>query len=152
MRIPVAVGLLILGVCISTGLSHDTKASTPEQVEKNLPKDVVTVTCRVEDVGVLLGGISAGDPPLMMVASAKLKDKRSQFYVVLVGKALTHINRLAFDPAKHFHGKTIEISGKVEYITLPQIPKKDGSVEVPADRYTNYQMVIDDLDNFRVVR
>ena len=59
------------------------------------------------------------------------KDRRNKLYVVLVGKALTQVHQLGInDPVKHFHGRTIEASGKVRYITLPQITQ-DGRREKP---------------------
>jgi hypothetical protein len=155
MRTLLVLSLLGLSAGATPCLAEERKVLTPEQVEKDRPQGEVTISFRVEGFGLLDGVIPVGQPPHLPIsveATANLKDRRNKLYVVLVGKALTQVHRLGIDdPGKHFGGRTIEATGKVRYITLPQITR-DGKVEIPADSYTHYEMVIDSLDNFCVVR
>jgi hypothetical protein len=129
---------------------------TPEQVEKDRPDGEVSVTFAVEEVGLLRGPIEKGDPPYMPISlgtKAGLKDRRSKLYIVLVGKALVHVHDLGIsDPTAHFRGRSIEVKGKVQYASYPRVTKPNGAVEVQADNYPQYEIVIDSLDNFRVVK
>jgi hypothetical protein len=124
----------------------------PEQVAEDRPQGEVTVAFRVVDVGLLDGPTRVGQPPyrpISLEAAAWLRDRRNKLRVVLVGKALTQVHQLGInDPVKHFRGRTVEASGKVRYITRHQITR-DG-IENPGDPHTHYEMVIDDLDHFRV--
>jgi hypothetical protein len=115
---------------------------TPEQIEKNRPDEEITVTFKVSNVGVLIGGISQGAPPYLLEPDTKFQDKRSRLQVFLVGKAVKNLDHLDIS-AKYFQGKTISVTGKVQYETYP----RDGKA---ADSYQNYSVVIDDLDNIRV--
>jgi hypothetical protein len=129
---------------------------TPAQVEKDRPDGEVAVTFQVDEVGLLRGTIKKGDPPLMPISlgtSTGLKDRRSKLYVVFVGKALTQVHDLGIsDPMAHFRGRTVEVKGKVQYASYPRVTQPDGTVQVQADSYPQYEIVIDSLDNFRVVK
>jgi hypothetical protein len=112
----------------------------------------VTVAFRVAQVRRLDGPIPAGQPPyppISLEAAARLRDRRNKLSVILVGKALTRVHELGIDdPVKHFSGKTVEAAGKIRYVARLQVT--DGK-ENPGDTYTHYEMVIDDLDRFRVL-
>jgi len=147
------LSFLTLSVGAETCLGQERKALMPEQVEENRPQGEMTVAFRVVDVGLLKGPIKVGGQPpylpISLEAAARLRDRRNKLYVVLVGKALTQVHQLGInDPVKHFRGRTVEATGRVRYITLHQITP-DG-VENPGDPYTHYEMVIDNLDHFRV--
>ncbi len=133
----------------------ERKVFTPAQVEKDRPEGEVTVTFQVEEVGLLNGSIKKGDPPFMPISLGTrtgLEDRRSKLDAVLVGKALTHVHDLAIsDPTAHFRGRTIEVKGKVRYSRFPRVTQPDGTVQVQADNYPHYDIVVDSLDNFRVV-
>jgi hypothetical protein len=158
MHAVLSAGIFGLAVTAGiTGIATDRPtALTPEDVEKDRPQGTVAIRFTVASGGVLTGVARIEDPPYMPIkldAKAKLGDARNLLYVVLVGKALSHVNQLGLgDPEAHFVGKTIEVSGKVRYLTLPRITKADGSVETPADTFTHYEIVVQSLDDFRVVQ
>ncbi|MBX9623537.1 MAG: sigma-70 family RNA polymerase sigma factor [Gemmataceae bacterium] len=136
--------------------AEEPKVFSPEQLEKDRPKGKVTVRFRVEEVGLIVGGLNPEGappyPPISLETVAGLKDRRSKCYAMLVMAALDHVHRVGVgDPAKHFRGRTVEVTGTVDYLTLPRITRPDGSVEVPEDNYPQYQVVITDLKQFRVV-
>jgi hypothetical protein len=151
MRTLLILSFLALSVGADACLGQERKVLMPEQVEDDRPQGEVTVAFRVVDVRLAGGPIRVGQPPyppISLQAAARLRDVRNKLYVVLVGKALTQVHQLGInDPVKHFRGSTVEASGKVRYITLHGI--WDGK-ENPGDPYTHYQMVIDNLDHFRV--
>lgn len=153
MRTFMAIGgLLLAGTAV--GMAAETKVLTPADVERDRPEGVVTVRFQVGKVGFLTGVIPVGQPPhdpIMLESDAKLKDPRNKLYVVLVSKALEHVHQLAIDVTKHFEGRMIEATGKVSSISLPRITRPDGTVEIPADQFTHYEIVIDSLDDLRVV-
>lgn len=133
--------------------TEERKVLKPEQAEKDRPQEVVTVAFQVESLSRLRGPIAEGQPPyepIKLDATAKLKDERNKLYVVLVGKALAQVHQLGIDPVAHFQCRTIEVTGKVQYHSLPQITER-GEVEILADSYTHYEIVVDCLDNLRVV-
>lgn len=146
MRFRFETFLLLLFTCSYCVWSEAADSMTPEQIEKNRPDEEITVTFKVSDVGVLIGGISQGDPPYLLESDTKFQDKRSRLQVLLVGKAVKNIGHLAISP-KYFQGKTISVTGKVQYESYP----RDGKAVIPADSYQNYSVWIDDLDNFRVL-
>jgi hypothetical protein len=151
MKTPLLPGLLALLLGAGACLGQERKLLMPEQIEDDRPQGEVTVAFRVAQVGLLDDSIRFGQSPyapISLEAAARLRDRRTKLSVVLVGKALTRVHELGInDPVKHFRGRTIEASGKVRYVTRSQIT--DGK-ENPGDTYTHYEMVIDDLDRFRV--
>jgi hypothetical protein len=154
MRVRFAVCMVGLIVCAGPSPCQEPKPLTPEQVEKDRPDGTVTVRFRVDDVGLMWGLVPVGQPPYIPIslrAAANLKDRRSQFSAVFFGKALTIVHRLGIDAREHFPGTTVEVTGKVTYMTVPQTSRPGGTAEVPADSYTHYQILIDNLDNFRTL-
>jgi hypothetical protein len=153
MRFPTM--LLLATITIGAAGAPAAESLSPEKVEAERPQGTVTVRFRVATGAVLTGLARPEDPPYMPIlldAGAKLKDPRNRLYVVLCGKALAHVHNLGLgNLEEHFVGRTIEATGKVRYLALPQITKRDGTVETPADSFTHYEIQVQSLDDFRVV-
>lgn len=129
---------------------------TPAQVENERPQDTVTVTFQIAKVGRIRALSAEGQPsqdPILLTAKANLKDARNAFQVIVAGNALVEWEHKfgIIDPEAHyFAGQMIEATGKIEYRRLPQITR-NGKVEVPADSFSHYVLLIESLDQIRLV-
>jgi RNA polymerase sigma factor (sigma-70 family) len=123
---------------------------TPEVAIKQMPKEKLTVQFKVTGVivspleGPKVVGYNEG-PYIRLMYDNK-------FSVLLLGPASYQIMRLGIDPAKHFTGKSVRITGQV----LPdpyQIMRLD--IDPPTvienDKGPPFQIFVDDLDHFEVV-
>jgi RNA polymerase sigma factor (sigma-70 family) len=123
---------------------------TPEEAIEQRSKEKRTVRFKVTKVIVqpLEGPQSVGynEGPYIRLIYGK------DFSVLLRGPASYHIERLGIDPAKHFSGKSVRVTGRV----LPdpvQIIRFDNGppTVVENDKGPPYQIVVDNLDQFEVV-
>jgi hypothetical protein len=119
---------------------------TPDEAAQSWTGGYVTVEFRVGTVAGMVGGLQGeGMPPhlipFQLVSDEPLKGG-GRFHVYLNGKLLEDLHRLALDPAEHFDGAVVRVTGTLR------------KVEVSGDgaRRTDFQMVVLDLDKFRVVR
>jgi RNA polymerase sigma factor (sigma-70 family) len=113
----------------------EQKVLTPEEAIKQGPKEKVTVQYKVSSVevtpleGLQIEGFAEG-PFIRLYAGGK-------FSVLLMGEASHRIVRLGIEPGKHFSGKVVRVTGHVR-------PDNDDS--------PNFNIVVDDLDQFEVVQ
>ena len=133
--------VLVLGRASSGGMpptakdaQPEQKVLTPEEAIKQRPKELVTVKFRVaavqDESQSPRGGFGVG---FML-----LKDGGS-FSVRLVPPAMYTILRVGIDPAKHFSGKVIRVTGRVQTVLHADTSKGPFWIEV------------DDLKQFEVV-
>jgi RNA polymerase sigma factor (sigma-70 family) len=132
------------------GKGRKQKALTPDDAveqAKRIPKKPVTVEFGVGSVGtpiiisVLRDGITKSDAsfPLMLEWDGVLK-QGGRFYVLLKGRALEHAMRS--DLAKHIQGKGVRVTGTIR-------PEHETTSEL---LWTNYYIIVDDPDQFEVLK
>jgi hypothetical protein len=73
------------------------------------------------------------------------------FSVLLRGPASYQINRLGIDPAKHFSGKSVRVTGRVLPDPAQIITNTNPPTVVKNDKGPPFQIIVDDLDQFEVV-
>jgi hypothetical protein len=114
----------------------ERKVLTPEEAIQQRDQETITVQFKVDSVRVtsLFGGSD-----LLGNREIELTDGTG-FSILLRKPVKDQITRLGIEPAKHFGGKVIRVSGRVQPV-LP--PNTNG--EGP------YWIVVDDLKQFEVV-
>jgi hypothetical protein len=122
---------------------------TPEEAIKQRSKEKLTVQFKVTEVIVqpLEGPVAVGykEGPYIRLMHSK------EFSVLLRGPASYQIVRLGIDPAKHFSGKSVRITGRI----LPdpyQIIEGNPPRVIENEKGPPFQIMVDDLDHFEVVR
>jgi hypothetical protein len=108
---------------------------TPAEAIKQRDKGKVTVQFEVASVEAFLldGAIAEGSRISRL--EVRLKDGNN-FSARLTGRVTYQIERLGIDPAKHFSGKVVRVTGRVQQIESAR----------------TFQIVVDDLNQFEVVR
>ncbi|MHC5540418.1 hypothetical protein ACYOEI_19530 [Singulisphaera rosea] len=144
--------LLVLGLVVAMNMTLNAgdldasrKIMTPDVAIEDRTGGTITIEFRVGRVGMLTGLQPEGMPPHLqpidLVAEAPLKCG-GEFHAYINGKFLEDLHRLAVVPTKQFEGALVQVTG-----TLRKV-----EVEVHNVKRDDYQVVILDLDKFRVLQ
>lgn len=121
---------------------------TPEEAIKQRSKEKLTVQFKVTEVIVqpLEGPVAVGynEGPYIRLMHSK------EFSVLLRGPASYQIVRLGIDPAKHFSGKRVRITGRVLPDPVQMIVGNPPKV-IENDKRPPFQIWVENLDHFEVV-
>jgi hypothetical protein len=140
------VGLVSAGVVAAvaglpaTGAAEE-KPLTPAAIVEKKFEGQATVEFPVGEVGLMLTSRATSteeSEPLLITPKAEGK-KTSQVYLLVSWETATRLKRLGIEnPAEHFRGKIVRVSGTVERLT--------GSAG------TEYRIQVASLDQFEVIR
>ena len=115
----------------------DKKVLTPEEAIKKRPKENVTVQFKVAS-GELTSHFAGSD--LLANSEIELTDGK-RFSILLRRPVRDQIMRLGIEPAKHFSGKVIRVTGRVQPVVPPN-SNGDGP----------FWIIVDEIKQFEVVR
>jgi hypothetical protein len=152
IRLPVG-GWAILALIAAAGLALADEAIDPNKPlspaeaakwwedanQKERMRDL-TIVFEVSSVTIPTGSQPQGTP-WPIVLSSKAATGTPQFRGFLANQLVRDVNRLGiFDAAKYFQGRVVEVKGRMK------------PVESASDQPPKYEIVVEELSRFRVVK
>jgi hypothetical protein len=139
------VGLASAGVVsVAMGLpvgAAEEKPLTPEAIAEKKFEGIATVEFTVGEVGLVLTSrdTSTEESEPLHIAPKAAGKKAGRVHVLVSWEAATRLKRLGIEnPADHFRGKVVRVSGTVERLTGSPGPE--------------YRIQVTTLDQFEVIR
>ena len=137
----VSAGVVAVAMALPMVGAAEEQPLTPEAIMEKKVEGKATVEFPVGEVGVMLTSraTSAEESEPLHIAPKPAGKKAVGVYVLVSWEAATRLKRLGIEnPAEHFRGKVVRVSGTVERLTGSSGPE--------------YRIQVTSLDQFEVIR
>ena len=137
----VSAGVVAVTMALPMVGAAEEQPLTPEAIMEKKVEGKATVEFPVGEVGVMLTSRAtlADESEPLHIAPKTARKKAVGVYVLVSWEAATRLKRLGIEnPAEHFRGKVVRVSGTVERLTGSSGPE--------------YRIQVTSLDQFEVIR